>query len=115
MASIQQMVDAIHNYFTGKATAFVVNQDVNASAFGSGETEVDGAEDAAYRLSGSGAFTLTVDFTDGNGTTVASFTDSSTDGTEISGTAPVVTEHVDVSVTDDSGLANTVTGGVKAR
>lgn len=109
--AISVLRDALKTY----DNEFTVNQDVNASAFTSSETEITRCDTIGYGLSGAGAFTLSVKFTDGSGTVLYSEDYSSSDGSKITGELTTVTKNVIVEVTDDSGSGNTVTGGVYAR
>lgn len=115
MARIQEMVNALHDYFADKGTIFAVNQDVNSSAFDSGQTDVGAAEDLAYRFSGDGAFDLVVDFYNQGGTSIDTQTISSSDGSEINGKLKCTTNNVQVQVNDQSGASNSVSGSAKAR
>jgi len=94
---------------------FLIDQDVNSSAYSSSETEITRCRFIQYSLSGAGAFDLVINFTDGAGTTIFSKTISSADGSEISGEIKVYSKNVIVEVNDQSGSSNTVVGGVYAK
>lgn len=115
MVRHQELLDALKGFFYGKGKEFVVNQDVNASSYDSGEVSVGGSESLDYEYSGGGAFDLVITQTDGSGTTIKSNTVSSTDGSAVSGSETLYTRNVQVQVNDTSAAANTVTGSGKTR
>lgn len=91
-----------------------INTDVNASIFDSTEISVSKCEEIAYGLGGTGGFDLILDWTDGAGTSLFQEKISSSDGSNISGTIPVKSNHVQITVDDTSGASNTVTGVLNA-
>ena len=94
---------------------FLIDQDVNSSAYSSSETEITRCRFIQYSLSGAGAFDLVINFTDGAGTTIFSKTINSADGSEISGEIKVYSKNVIIEVNDQSGSSNPVVGGVYAK
>lgn len=91
---------------------FDINQDVNASSYTSNQTELRVGKELSYGLSGAGGFTLTVKWVNGLGTVLFTETDSSSDGSAISGNFSKKSDNVIIEITDDSGATNTVQGTV---
>ena len=90
----------------------VNNVDVNSNPYSSGENNVSGSQELVAGVQASDSYSITFEWTDGNGNIEysESFTDPSNDKILVT----TASTHVIVKIQDESGNSNTVNATVNA-
>lgn len=90
----------------------VNNVDINSNPYSSDENNVSGSKELVAGVQASGSYSVTFEWTDGNGN--VEYSESFTDPSDDKILVTTASTHVIVSIEDESGSSNTANATVNA-